>query len=62
MKPKKPKTQGVSPKAYVPAIGQVVAGIALLIAGLDVEGRTLIGTGISTMALGFAASPGKVAQ
>lgn len=53
-----PKTRGISPKVYIPAIGQALAGVALIIAGLDVEGRTAIGTGLGTLILGFSASPG----
>lgn len=54
------RTIGITPKVYVPAILQVVGGIAFLLLGLDVEGRTAIGTGITTLIAGWAAKPGTV--
>jgi hypothetical protein len=54
------KTIGISPKVYVPAIGQVVVGVIFLILGLDVEGKTAIATGLGTFAAGFAAPPAPV--
>jgi hypothetical protein len=54
------KTIGISPKVYVPAIGQIVVGVVLLLFGLDVEGRTAIGTGLGTFGLGWSAKPGNV--
>lgn len=54
------KTDGLSPKVYVPALGQIIVGVVLLILGLDVEGRTAIGTGLGTLLLGFSAKPGDV--
>jgi hypothetical protein len=54
------RTLGVSPKVYVPAIGQIIAGAAFLIAGLDVEGRTAIATGLGTLIAGYTATPGNV--
>lgn len=62
MKTQKLETDGISPKMYVPAIGQVVIGVVLLILGLDVEGRTMIGTGLATAAVGFGVNPGAVKQ
>lgn len=54
------KTKGVSPKVYAPAIAQIAGGIVLWLFGLDVEGRTAIGSGIATVVLGGAAGPGTV--
>lgn len=54
------KTKGVSPKVWVPAAGQIVAGVALMLAGLDVEGKTAIVTGVGTFLAGFGAPPGEV--
>lgn len=56
------KTVGISAKVYIPAIGQVVVGVALILAGLDVEGKTAIGTGIATFAAGFIAPPAPVEE
>jgi hypothetical protein len=53
-------TDGISPKMYVPAAAQVVLGIVLILLGLDVEGRTVIATGLGTAVVGFGASPGAV--
>jgi hypothetical protein len=36
------KTIGISPKVYVPAVGQIVVGVVFLLLGLDVEGKTAI--------------------
>lgn len=49
------KTIGISPKVFVPAIGQIVVGVLFLVLGLDVEGKTSIATGFATFAAGFAA-------
>jgi hypothetical protein len=49
------KTIGISPKVWVPALGQVAVGIAFLLLGLDVEGKTAIATGLGTAAVGFRA-------
>jgi hypothetical protein len=54
------KTIGISPKVYVPAIGQILIGVIFLILGLDVEGKTAIATGLGTFAAGFAAPPAPV--
>lgn len=54
------KTVGVSPKAWVPAAAQIAAGIALILLGLDVEGKTLIASGLGTLAVGYGAKPGQV--
>jgi len=54
------KTVGVSPKVYLPVVGMLVAGVVLVLIGLDVEGKTLIGTAIATAGVGGFASPGKV--
>lgn len=56
------ETVGISPKVYVPALGQIIVGVVLIILGLDVEGRTAIATGLGTFAVGFGAKPGQVAQ
>jgi hypothetical protein len=61
MKPQgKLRTVGLSPKVWIPALAQVAAGIGLLIAGLDVEGRTALATGLGTLVTGFAAIPAPV--
>jgi|tagenome__1003787_1003787.scaffolds.fasta_scaffold20987847_11 hypothetical protein len=54
------KTVGISPKVWVPALGQIIVGIVFLILGLDVEGKTTIVTGLGTFAAGFAAPPAPV--
>ncbi len=54
------ETVGWSPKVWIPAAGQIVGGIVLLLIGMDVEGRSLIGSGFATLFLGRLASPGKV--
>jgi hypothetical protein len=51
------KTIGISPKVYVPAVGQVIVGVVLIVLGLDVEGKTAISTGIGTFLLGYGAKP-----
>jgi hypothetical protein len=51
------KTVGISPKVWIPAVAQVVAGAGLIIAGLDVEGKTAIATGVGTFLTGFGARP-----
>lgn len=55
-----PKTQGISPKVYLPVAGMFVAGIVLILVGLDVEGRTLIATALGTLGVGAAANPGTI--
>lgn len=60
MKNSNKKTIGISPKVWIPAAGQIVVGIAFLILGLEVEGRTAIATGLGTFAVGFSADPGNV--
>lgn len=54
------QTIGLSPKVLVPALGQVVVGVAFLLFGLDVEGRTAIASGLGTLVVGFRAPPGAV--
>lgn len=54
------RTVGISPKVYLPGIGQIILGIALILADLPVEGKTMIGTGLATFGIGAAASPGTV--
>lgn len=54
------RTIGISPKVYVPALAQVVAGVGLLLVGLDVEGKTAIATGLGTFVAGYGAKPGTV--
>lgn len=49
------KTIGISPKVFVPALGQIVVGIVFLLIGLDVEGKTAIATGLGTFFVGFRA-------
>lgn len=57
---KKTRTRGISPKVYIPAGAQILAGAAFLILGLDVEGRTALATGVGTLLAGYTAQPGKV--
>lgn len=54
------RTLGISPKVYVPAIGQIIVGVLFLVLGLDVEGKTAISTGLATFVAGFAAPPAPV--
>jgi hypothetical protein len=54
------RTVGISPKVWVPAAGQVVVGIVLILLGLDVEGKTAIATGLGTLVVGFQAPPSPV--
>jgi hypothetical protein len=54
------KTIGISPKVWAPALGQIIVGIALLILGFTVEGKTLIASGLATFAVGFKAPPAPV--
>jgi hypothetical protein len=54
------KTIGLSQKVWIPAALQIVAGIALILAGLDVEGKTAIATGLGTFGVGYAAKPSPV--
>lgn len=54
------RSVGVSPKVYIPAGLQIVAGVVLMLLGLDVEGRTALATGFGTLATGYAAKPGTV--
>ncbi len=54
------KTVGISPKVYVPALAQVAAGVALIIAGLDKEGGALLAAAVGTLGLGFGAKAGTV--
>lgn len=52
------KTIGISPKVWVPAVLQVIGGVVFLLLGLDVEGKTALGTGLGTFVAGFASPPG----
>lgn len=54
------RTVGISPKVYIPALAELATGIAFLIAGLDVEGRTAIAAAFGVLAVGYGASPGTV--
>lgn len=54
------KTRGISPKVYVPVLGQVAAGVALIVLGFDVEGKTLLVTALGTAGAGGLAKPGEV--
>lgn len=54
------RTVGLSPKVYLPGIGQIILGVILIIAKLPVEGKTMIATGFATFGIGGAASPGTV--
>lgn len=54
------RTIGLSPKVYIPGIGQIVLGIALLIAKLPVEGKSFIAAGFATFGIGYTAKPGVV--
>jgi hypothetical protein len=54
------KTVGISPKVFIPALGQIIVGIILLILGFTVEGKTLIASGLGTFAVGFKAPPAPV--
>lgn len=49
------RTVGISPKVWVPALGSILVGVAFLILGLDVEGKTAIATGLGTFVAGFSA-------
>lgn len=49
------KTIGISPKVAIPALGQIVVGVALILLGFDVEGRTAVATGLGTFVVGFGA-------
>lgn len=54
------RTIGISPKVYLPALGQIILGVALLFAKLPVEGKSFIMAGFSTLTLGWVAKPGNV--
>lgn len=54
------KTVGISPKVWVPALGQIVCGVIFIAIGLVVEGKTAIATGLATAVAGFAAPPAPV--
>jgi hypothetical protein len=54
------KTSGLSPKAYVPFIGLVVAAVALLATGHTEEGQALLAAAIGQLGLAYAAKPGDV--
>lgn len=54
------KTIGISPKVYVPAIAQIVAGVVFFVLGLNVEGKTALSTGIGTLLTGYFAKPGAI--
>ena len=55
------RTEGISPKVYVPGIAQIIAGIVLaLLFGLDKEGASVVGAGVGTLLLGGGANPGRV--
>jgi len=54
------KQVGISPKVYIPAVAQVIVGFALILLGLDVEGKTAIATGIGTFLAGTQSNPGTV--
>lgn len=54
------RTIGLSPKVYIPAGLQITAGVALILLGLDVEGKTAIATGLGTFGVGYGAKPGEV--
>ena len=54
------RTTGLSPKVIIPAIAQIVAGVVLIVFGLDTEGQTAIATGLGTFGIGYTAKPGTV--
>lgn len=54
------KACGISPKVYGPAVLAIALGLLLLLLGLDVEGRTLIGAGMGVFGLGYNLPTGKV--
>lgn len=54
------RTDGISPKVWVPVLLQAVAGVILLVVGFDVEGKTLIATAVGTFVTGFKSPPGDV--
>jgi len=43
----------ISPKVWIPALTQIIAGITLIALGLDVEGKTAIAAGLGTLAIGY---------
>lgn len=49
------KTVGISPKVWVPAVGQILIGGLFLLLGMDVEGKTALATGLGTFLVGFRA-------
>lgn len=56
--PTKTETQGFSPKVFIPAGGMIFCGVVLLLLGFDVEGKTLIATGVAALPAGYF-SPNK---
>lgn len=54
------KTRGISPKVWIPGVGQLLVGGALIALGFDVEGRTAIATGLGTLLAGFGSGAGRV--
>lgn len=56
------QTQGISPKVYVPVLVQVIVAVLMFVAGMDVEGRSLLGSAGLTFAAGWKAQPGTVVE
>jgi hypothetical protein len=54
------KTIGISQKVWLPGVVGIVAGIGLILVGLDVEGKTAIGAGLATFGIGYTAKPAPV--
>jgi hypothetical protein len=54
------KTIGISQKVWLPGVVGIVAGIALILAGLDVEGKTAIAAGLGTFGIGYGAKAAPV--
>jgi hypothetical protein len=57
---RKGETVDVSPKVWIPACLQMAAGIALILLGFTVEGKTLVVSAVGTAGVGYAANPGEV--
>jgi hypothetical protein len=54
------KTIGISQKVWLPGAVGIVTGIALILVGLDVEGKTAIAAGISAFGIGYGAKAAPV--
>jgi hypothetical protein len=60
MTPADPKTEGISPKAYLPFAALILAGVVLLILGEEDLALAVFAAAAGQGGIAYAAKPGKV--